>query len=203
MTAGRSRRTPVLVGVSQRIVPARRRNLIIQYGVMSEIERSHMVRGVAPRLWLPSPIEETAPCVEARLPSFRRLSSPRSWARAAAVVAAAVAARPSRQQDAVCRDASSFKSSVNKLVNDVKSGNFGDAKSQAATVKSDFQALESSAKDLASSKKSSVQSDLDSVKGTLDNLTSASSLSDIQSTLGKAQSELKNTANSITNTLSC
>jgi len=89
------------------------------------------------------------------------------------------------------------------LIDDVTSGNFGDAKSQLSTVKSDFQALRSSAKKLASSKKSSVQSDLDAVKSTLDGLSSATILSDVQSTLGTAQSQLKKTADSITTTLSC
>jgi archaellum component FlaC len=106
-------------------------------------------------------------------------------------------------QDAVCSDAGDFKDSVNTLVDDVKSGNFGDAKDQMSKVKSSFEDLESSAKDLASSKKSSVQDDLDSVKGTLGDLTSASSLSDIEDTLGEAESELEDAADSITKTLSC
>ena len=106
-------------------------------------------------------------------------------------------------QDAVCSDASDLKSSVQKLGDDIKSGNFGDAKDQLSKVESDFKALETSAKDLSSSKKSSVQDDLDGVKGTLGDLSSASSLSDIESTFNKAQSELKDTTDSITKTLSC
>ena len=69
-----------------------------------------------------------------------------------------------------------FTSSVNKLVDDVKSGNFGNAKDQFSNVESSFQALEKSVKNLSSTKKSSVQSELDSVKGTLDDLGSAGSI---------------------------
>jgi archaellum component FlaC len=106
-------------------------------------------------------------------------------------------------ESAVCSDASTFKDSVSKLGTDVKSGNFGDAKDQISTVKSDFDSLESSAKTLTSSKKASVQDDLDTVKSTLSDLTSATSLEDVQATLGTAGSELKSAANSITDTLSC
>jgi type VI protein secretion system component VasK len=106
-------------------------------------------------------------------------------------------------ESAVCSDASTFKDSVSKLGTDVTSGNFGDAKDQISTVKSDLDSLESSAKKLASSKKASVQDDLNGVKGTLSDLTSATSLEDIQSTLRKAETQLNNTANSISKTLSC
>src|SRR4029079_3629479 len=100
-------------------------------------------------------------------------------------------------QDAVCSDASTLKESVNKLVSDVKSGNFGNAKDQVTKVQSDFQALVSSTKDLASSKKSSVQSDVDSVKSTLSGLKSADSLDAIQSTLKTAKSQIDDSLDSM------
>ena len=98
------------------------------------------------------------------------VGAPRA-ATTAAAVAAAIRARPRRRSQQVCSNASDFTSSVNKLVDDVKSGNFGNAKDQVSNVESSFQALEKSAKNLSSTKKSSVQSELDSVKGTLDDLT--------------------------------
>jgi archaellum component FlaC len=125
---------------------------------------------------------------------------------AVAFVAGSVGACSSDSEspkEAACSDADTLKDSVNQLIEDVKSGNFGDAKDQLSTVKSDFEALESSAKDLASSKRASVQADLDEVKGTLGELTSAASLDDVEATLGKAESELKDTADSIRTTLSC
>jgi hypothetical protein len=89
------------------------------------------------------------------------------------------------------------------LVDDVKSGNFGEAKNQRAKVKSSFDALESSTKDLASSEKASVQSDLNGIKVTLSNLSSATSIDDMKATLGRAESQLNNAVTSIKSTLSC
>jgi len=109
----------------------------------------------------------------------------------------------SSKQDAVCKDASTLQSSLDTLVNDVKNGNFGNAKDQVKTVQSDFESLRSSAKSLASAKKQTVQSDIDSVKKTLDGLQSASSLSDIQSTLTTAKTQIKDSVDSLTKTLKC
>ena len=107
------------------------------------------------------------------------------------------------QQDAVCKDASTLRSSIDTLVSDVKAGNFGNAKDQVKTVQSDFESLQKSAKSLATSKKKTVQSDIDSVKSTLDGLKSASSISDIQSTLTTAKTQIKNSVDSLTKTLKC
>jgi len=107
------------------------------------------------------------------------------------------------QQDAVCNDASTLKASLNKLVSDVQSGNFGNAKDQVDTVQSDFESLRSSTKSLASSKKQTVQSDIDGVKKTLDGLQSATSFSDIQSTLTTAKTQIENSVDSLTKTLKC
>jgi len=108
-----------------------------------------------------------------------------------------------KAQSQVCDDAGSFKDSVNKLVDDVKSGNFGDASDQLSTVESSFQALEKSVKNLSSDKKSDVQGDVDSAKKTLGDLSDANSLDDLQDTLDKAESQLKDAADSITDTISC
>jgi hypothetical protein len=162
--------------------------------MMSEIEPRRIVRSTAPHRWRPvrSRRHRHAPKPVRPGPDGGARHGARSGLR-----------QQWRQLVEVGSDADTFKSSVNKLIDDVTSGNFGDAKSQLSTVKSDFQALRSSAKKLASSKKSSVQSDLDAVKSTLDGLSSATSLSDVQSTLGTAQSQLTKTADSITTTLSC
>ena len=109
----------------------------------------------------------------------------------------------SSKQDAVCKDASTLRSSIDTLVNDAKNGNFGNAKDQVKTVQSDFESLRSSAKSLAAAKKQTVQSDIDSVKETLDGLQSASSLSDIQSTLSTAKSQIGDSLDSLTKTLKC
>ena len=106
-------------------------------------------------------------------------------------------------QKTVCSNADDLKTSVNKLVDDVKSGNFGDAQDQVSTVKSDFQALEKSAQDLASSKKSAVKDDLDQVKGTLTDLSSANSTEEIQSTLNTAKKELDSTVDAVKKTVNC
>lgn len=109
----------------------------------------------------------------------------------------------SSQQDAVCKDASTLQSSIDKLVTDVKNGNFGNAKDQVTTVQFDFGSLRSSMKSLASSKKQTVQNDIDSVKKTLDGLQSATSLSDIQGTLSKAKSQITDSLDSLSKTLKC
>lgn len=106
-----------------------------------------------------------------------------------------------RQQ--VCSDISGFKSSVNTLVEDVKKGNFGDAKDQLSKVQSELEDLTSSAKKLAKSTKSDVENQLDKVQTTLSGLTSASSLTDVQDTINEAGDQLSNAVNSITGVLSC
>jgi outer membrane murein-binding lipoprotein Lpp len=107
------------------------------------------------------------------------------------------------QQDTVCSDAGTLQASIDTLVNDVKSGNFGNAKDQVKKVESDFRSLQSSAKSLAASKKQDVQSDVDTVKQTLDGLQSANSLSDIQGTLTTAKTQIKDSVDSLTKTLKC
>lgn len=138
-----------------------------------------------------------------------RSKSLRQWwavvAIAVSLAACSSGSTPSSQslQDAVCADARDLKASIDQLVDDVKNGNFGDAKEQVSKVKSDFEALQSSGKDLASSKRAAIRKDLDSVKRTLNGLTSASDLDGVRSTLDQAQSQLRDVVSSIADTLDC
>src|SRR5262245_24145346 len=111
------------------------------------------------------------------------------------------ATEKARQQ--TCSDIDTFKSSVDSLVQDIKKGNFGDAKDDLSKVQSSFQSLTKSAKNLASSKKSDVQTQLDDVKTTLDGIKTASSLTDIQDVIDQAGSQLSDQGSTITDTLSC
>jgi uncharacterized phage infection (PIP) family protein YhgE len=109
----------------------------------------------------------------------------------------------STKQEQFCDDASSFESAVSQLVDDVKAGNFGDAKDQLSKVESRFSSLQSSAKHPASDTRSTVEGQLDDLKSTLQGLTSVGSLGDIESTLNEAGSQLQDALSSITDALSC
>ncbi len=120
-----------------------------------------------------------------------------------AVTAAGCGSDSTSPQQQACDDSATLKDSVQKLVDDVKQGNLGDAKDQVSTVKTDFEAFTASVKDLAETEKSAVQDDVDTIKSTLGDLTSASSLSDVEGTLTKARSQLQSAVDDVTKTLSC
>ncbi len=80
----------------------------------------------------------------------------------------------------VCDERANLSADYDTFVDDLSSGNLGDARDQLAVVKDDLADLAAAVQDLAAERRDAVQPQLDSLQQTITSLTSAGSLEELQ-----------------------
>jgi predicted nucleic acid-binding Zn-ribbon protein len=106
-------------------------------------------------------------------------------------------------KDQTCKARSDLSSAMNKVVDDVKDGNFGEARDDLSSVQSAASNLQTSAQNLAQDQRSEIQPDIDELQATMQSLSSATSLQDLQSTIDSAKGSIDQITSDVKNTLDC
>jgi predicted dinucleotide-utilizing enzyme len=108
-----------------------------------------------------------------------------------------------KAQQTVCSDVDTLEQAVDKVLDDVQDGNFGDAADQISAVEAAFDALVTSVQALGDEKQQTLQTQLNELQRTLGDLTSLESLADIGDALDTAESQLGDLVSTVTDSLSC
>jgi hypothetical protein len=103
----------------------------------------------------------------------------------------------------VCSDRTDLNNAVTKVVNDVKSGNFGQAKDDLPAVRDAARSLSKSVKGLTSEQSQALKPQIEQVKKSASNLKNATSLSDLQSGFSSLESDLQSLSSQIGGNLKC
>lgn len=105
--------------------------------------------------------------------------------------------------DQVCSARSDLSNAVNKVADDVRSANFGAARSGLDEVRSASKTLVDSFDKLTSEERQRLQPQIDKIKSDVQSLTSASSADQISSTLHTVGSDVQSLLTTIKDDLHC
>jgi predicted nucleic acid-binding Zn-ribbon protein len=103
----------------------------------------------------------------------------------------------------VCDDRAQLSNAVSTVVNDLKSGNFGQAKDDVPAVREALDSLSQSARELKSEESQSLSPQIDNLKKTATNLRDSNSLSDLLSGIDSLTSQLQSVGDQISQNLKC
>jgi hypothetical protein len=103
----------------------------------------------------------------------------------------------------VCSDRTDLNNAVTKVVDDLKSGNFGQAKDDLPAVREAAHTLGKSVKGLTSEQSKALKPQIEAVKQTASGLKNATSLSDLQSGFSSLTSDLQTLSTQIGGNLKC
>jgi hypothetical protein len=104
----------------------------------------------------------------------------------------------------VCDARSDVKTAADKAIDEVKSGNFGNAATAFKDVSSSVETLLSSVKDLTSAQKEKIQSQVDDLSNELQTLPSSiNSKGDLNASMDKLKTDVDSAIDSIGDDLSC
>jgi predicted nucleic acid-binding Zn-ribbon protein len=118
------------------------------------------------------------------------------------LLAACSSSAPTASQK-VCDDRAQLNQAVSTVVNDLKSGNLGQAKDDASAVGEAVDNLSQSAQGLQTEQSQALSPQIDHLKKTASSLRNASSLSDLQSGFSSLKSQLQSISSQIGDSLKC
>jgi predicted nucleic acid-binding Zn-ribbon protein len=122
------------------------------------------------------------------------------------ILVAAVAACSSDSKSAseqVCESRSEFSSAVSKVGDDLKSANFGEARSNASSVQSTFSDLVDSFNKLTQEQRQQLQPQVDKVKSDVSSFSDVRNLDQLQTSIDTTQSDVQAVLDQIQKSLSC
>ena len=103
----------------------------------------------------------------------------------------------------VCSDRTDLNNAVTKVVDDLKSGNFGQAKDDLPAVRDAAHTLSKSVKGLTSEQSKALKPQVEAVKKSASSLKDATSLSDLQSGFSSLTGQLQTLSTQIGGNLKC
>ena len=116
---------------------------------------------------------------------------------------AACGSSPASASQTVCNDRAQLSQAVSTVVDDLRSGNFGEAKDGVPAVRDALNSLSQSARELQSQESQSLSPQIDKLKKTATGLADSTSLSDLLSGLESFASQLQSVGDQINQTLKC
>ena len=122
------------------------------------------------------------------------------------VVGSGVAACSSNSKSAseqVCDARSDFSGAVSKVVDDLRSLNLGEARSDADNVRSTFDELVDSINKLTQEQRQRLQPQIDKVKSDVSSFSDVQNPGDLRSSLDTTQSDVQAVVDAIQNDLEC
>jgi len=103
----------------------------------------------------------------------------------------------------VCESRSDFSSAVSKVGDDLKSANFGEARSNASSVQSTFSDLVDSFNKLTQEQRQQLQPQVDKVKSDVSSFSDVRTLDQLQTSIDTTQSDVQAVLDQIQKSLSC
>lgn len=129
-----------------------------------------------------------------------------SWLMVPALLAGTVVAcsddEPSASEQ-VCDARTDLRSAVNTVVDDVRAGNFGQARDDLQGVSSAFDELKSATDDLAGEQREALSPDVEQLQADVSALTDVSNLDQLGANLSTIQNDVQSIFDEISSSLDC